>query len=70
MATESIKYLSPDAEIEVKTKVFPRPDQHATGIVNWLTTIDHKKIGVMYGMAALFFLILGGVEAVLNRSEK
>ena len=49
MATESIKYLSPDTDNKTETKVFPRPDQHAKGIVNWLTTIDHKKIGIMYG---------------------
>ena len=54
MATESLKYLNPESETEVKSKVFPRPDQNATGIVSWLTTIDHKKIGIMYGISALF----------------
>ena len=47
MATESIKYLSPDTENKAKTQVFPRPGQHTTGLVDWLTTIDHKKIGLM-----------------------
>ena len=28
-----------------------------------MTTIDHKKIGVMYGITAIFFLMLGGLEA-------
>ena len=69
MATESLKYLNPDSETKVKTKVFPRPGQNTTGIINWLTTIDHKKIGIMYGMSALFFLILGGLEALLIRSQ-
>ena len=69
MATESLKYLNPDSQSELKTKAFPRPGQNATGIVNWLTTIDHKKIGIMYGLAALFFLLLGGVEALLIRSQ-
>ena len=69
MATESIKYLSPDTDNKTETKVFPRPDQHAKGIVNWLTTIDHKKIGIMYGVSALFFLLLGGLEALLIRSQ-
>ena len=69
MATESIKYVTPDTKTEIKSKAFPRPHQNTSGIVNWLTTIDHKKIGVMYGMAALFFLILGGVEALLIRTQ-
>ena len=69
MATESLKYLNPDTETEIKTKVFPRPGQKTKGITNWLTTIDHKKIGIMYGISALFFLLLGGVEALLIRSQ-
>jgi len=69
MATESIKYLAPDTENKAKTQVFPRPGQHTTGLIDWLTTIDHKKIGLMYGMTALFFLIVGGLEALLIRSQ-
>ena len=69
MATESIKYVAPDTENKVKTQVFPRPGQNTTGLVDWLTTIDHKKIGLMYGLTALFFLIIGGIEALLIRSQ-
>ena len=69
MATESIKYVSPDSDTKIETKAFPRPGQHTKGIRNWLTTIDHKKIGIMYGIAALFFLIIGGIEALLIRSQ-
>jgi cytochrome c oxidase subunit 1 len=69
MATESIKYLAPETENKAKTQVFPRPGQHTTGLVDWLTTIDHKKIGLMYGLTALFFLIIGGIEALLIRSQ-
>lgn len=45
-----------------------RPD-HKTGLVDWLTTTDHKKIGIMYGVFALFFLLVGGVEALLIRAQ-
>ena len=45
-----------------------RPD-HKIGIVDWLTTTDHKKIGIMYGCFALFFLIVGGVEALMIRIQ-
>ena len=40
-----------------------------TGIVSWLTTVDHKRIGIMYAVASLFFLILGGGEALLMRTQ-
>jgi len=33
----------------------------------WVTTVDHKKIGIMYVLMAVFFLIVGGCEAVLMR---
>ena len=69
MAIESLKYASPDTETKIEAKVFPRPSQYTTGLVDWLTTIDHKKIGLMYGMAALFFLLVGGIEALLIRSQ-
>ena len=34
-----------------------------------MTTVDHKKIGIMYGAAAMFFLIIGGVAALLIRIQ-
>ncbi len=33
----------------------------------WVTTVDHKKIGLMYVLMAVAFLVIGGVEAVLMR---
>ena len=37
--------------------------------MDWLTTVDHKKIGIMYGAIALFFLLVGGVEALIIRTQ-
>src|SRR5438105_2073383 len=34
---------------------------------DWVTTVDHKKIGILYVLMALAFLIVGGVEALLIR---
>src|SRR5262245_9868280 len=34
---------------------------------DWVTTVDHKKIGIMYVLMAVFFLVVGGIEAVLLR---
>ncbi len=36
---------------------------------DWLSTVDHKKIGIMYGVAAMFFFVIGGAEALLIRIQ-
>jgi len=38
-------------------------------VFEWLTTVDHKKIGLMYITYALIFLVIGGVQAVLMRIQ-
>ncbi len=35
----------------------------------WLTTTDHKRLGIMYVLVALLFLVLAGVEATLMRLQ-
>ena len=40
-----------------------------TGWQSWLFTVDHKRIGIMYGAAALLFLVVGGIEALLIRLQ-
>ncbi|MDR9415767.1 MAG: cytochrome c oxidase subunit I [Gracilimonas sp.] len=39
------------------------------GLWAWLTTVDHKKIGLMYLGSVAFFFLLGGVLALLLRTE-
>jgi cytochrome c oxidase subunit 1 len=39
------------------------------GWLDWLTTTDHKKIGVMYLYATFLFFILGGVMALIMRLQ-
>jgi cytochrome c oxidase subunit 1 len=41
----------------------------ATGLKSWLTTLDHKRIGVMFLVAALIFFAVGGLFAMLIRIE-
>ena len=41
----------------------------ATGWRAWVFTVDHKKLGLMYGATAMFFFIVGGVEALLIRLQ-
>lgn len=50
------------------TGIWSRPYRQ-TGLVGFLTTVDHKKIGIGYAVAALFFLLLGGVEALIIRLQ-
>jgi cytochrome c oxidase subunit 1 len=39
-----------------------------TAVVHdWVTTVDHKKIGILYVLMALVFLVIGGLEAMLMR---
>lgn len=40
-----------------------------TGLVGYLTTVDHKKIGIAYGIASLFFFLVGGIEVLLIRLQ-
>ncbi|MES2124814.1 MAG: cytochrome c oxidase subunit I [Gemmatimonadota bacterium] len=38
-------------------------------IVEWLTTVDHKKIGILYGASAFIFFLIGGLEALIIRTQ-
>ena len=47
----------------------PKRPTHPTGIINWLTTIDHKRIGILYGITAFILFLTGGIEAILMRLQ-
>ena len=49
-------------------RIFPRPTSH-TGLWYWLATVDHKKIGTMYGLVSFFWFLVGGIEALLIRLQ-
>jgi cytochrome c oxidase subunit 1 len=42
---------------------------HEKGVLSWLCTLDHKRIGVMYLCCVLSAFLLGGVFALLVRAE-
>lgn len=42
---------------------------HSKGIWSWMTTLDHKRIGLMYLFTILAFFFLGGIFALLIRLE-
>src|SRR3954453_7805942 len=39
------------------------------GVLGWLTTTDHKRIGLLYFFTSLVFFAAGGVEALVIRSQ-
>lgn len=42
---------------------------HEKGIWSWLTSLDHKRIGLMYFMSIAVFFLIGGIFALLIRYE-
>jgi cytochrome c oxidase subunit 1 len=40
-----------------------------TGLWSWVTTTDHKRIGILYGVTAFFFFLVGGLEALVIRLQ-
>jgi cytochrome c oxidase subunit 1 len=64
----------PVAEVAIRTR--PRPEIIAhdarpepKGWTSWITTTDHKRIGIMYLWTVAVFFVLGGVEALLMRIQ-
>ena len=57
------------------TMAAPAPASIATtgdydnSVWSWLTTVDHKRIGILYLVTALFFFCWGGLEALVIRAQ-
>src|SRR5437867_10527400 len=45
-------------------RTFPFPRARYTGVLEWITTTDHKKIGVMYLVTTFFFFLAAGLLAL------
>ena len=39
------------------------------GLWSWFTTVDHKRIGILYGVSAGGFFVIGGLEALVMRLQ-
>jgi cytochrome c oxidase subunit 1 len=57
-------YVAPVPEITA-SRVRPEP----RGWTSWVTTTDHKRIGIMYIVTTFVFFCLGGVEALMMRLQ-
>src|SRR6266576_3729239 len=64
--------------VEDATAVVHAPEKHirilerpraTTGKFSWVTTVDHKKIAIMYATLALAFFVVGGIEALFIRLQ-
>jgi cytochrome c oxidase subunit I len=44
-------------------------EREPTGWTSWITTTDHKRIGIMYMVTTFVFFCLGGVEALMIRLQ-
>jgi len=40
-----------------------------SGVLGWLSSVDHKSIGIRYIVTAFIFLLMGGVEALVMRVQ-
>tara|TARA_Y100001936_G_scaffold243801_1_gene283200 strand:+ start:4264 stop:6192 length:1929 start_codon:yes stop_codon:yes gene_type:complete len=49
-------------------RIFPRP-KATTGIWSWIGTVDHKRIGTLYGITSFIWFIVGGIEAIAIRAQ-
>ena len=36
---------------------------------SWLTTVDAKRIGILYGVSAFIFFLIAGIEAMIMRVQ-
>ncbi len=59
----------------LEVESFTRPGTITSGksllayLHEWIVTVDHKKLGIMYILYALLFLVVGGVEAMVIRLQ-
>jgi cytochrome c oxidase subunit 1 len=57
-----------DLQVAPRRSIFARPTS-THGVWSWVTTVDHKRIGILYGATAFFFFLVGGSEALLIRLQ-
>jgi cytochrome c oxidase subunit 1 len=62
--------LAPSATSLVEVLRGARRDAASySGVWSWIATVDHKRIGVLYGVTAFLFFLAGGIEALFIRLQ-
>jgi cytochrome c oxidase subunit I len=69
MATPSVPVPNRIEGVLDQTPRKPFEGTYLEVIHDWVVTVDHKKIGIMYISYALIFLLVGGIEAMLIRAQ-
>jgi cytochrome c oxidase subunit I len=59
--------MSTDALALPRTELVSRPI--VARLHDWVTTVDHKRLGILYIIYALVFLLIAGVEAIIIRIQ-
>jgi cytochrome c oxidase subunit I+III len=59
----------PPAPADERIERLERMWQPRPGVLGWLTTTDHKRIGLLYFWTTLVFFGAGGVEALIMRAQ-
>jgi cytochrome c oxidase subunit I len=54
--------------VRVETPVYPVPWMRGR-VASWVTTTDHKRIGILYIVTSLAFFVAGGLLALLMRAQ-
>ena len=60
MASDAIAAVTSVREV-------PRPI--GSVLHDWVVTVDHKRLGILYILYALVFLVIGGIEATIMRIQ-
>jgi cytochrome c oxidase subunit 1 len=59
--------MSADAISTLRVAAASRP--LLTKLHEWATTVDHKRLGILYIVYSLVFLVIGGIEATIMRIQ-
>ncbi|MBW6454843.1 MAG: cytochrome c oxidase subunit I [Trueperaceae bacterium] len=68
MAVSKVTVPVPAPESTPSDGLFTRPTW-TTGIASWLTTVDHKRLGLLYIFTSFLFMAAASVEAFLIRLQ-
>ncbi len=59
--------VSTDSISTLRADIASRP--FVAKLHDWVTTVDHKRLGILYIVYALVFLLIGGIEATIMRIQ-
>ncbi|HZS08736.1 MAG TPA: cytochrome c oxidase subunit I [Blastocatellia bacterium] len=66
MSVTTVQTARPVPQVTTRAVTAPRQTKRW---IDWVTTTDHKKIGIMYLVTTFVFFMLGGIEALLMRLQ-